>query len=108
MFCESELGCLESILEFALGVGILLFISVSESSIGDLLPTVTSIDFVQSDDERRFSLLQQTNGFKSLRFETVLHCKQTVNFRKNRSDQMTYRDIDDQDGDVTQRTTSGS
>ena len=69
---EGELGLLKTVLKFSLGAFALLSVGLSESAVGDWLPAVTSIDFVERNDERRLPFSQQTDGLEGLGFQTVL------------------------------------
>ncbi|KAI6776081.1 hypothetical protein HG530_000026 [Fusarium avenaceum] len=86
---ETDLCLFETGLEFVADGLALKGQTVLESVIGDLLPAVQTIDLVEGDNEGSFAVSQHLHGLEGLGFETV-------------------HDIDDQNGNVTERGSTRS
>lgn len=69
---KRKLGGFKTVVEFSLSVGVLLGKCLPETSVGDVLPSVTPIDLVEGDDEGSLSLSQESDRFERLRLQSVL------------------------------------
>lgn len=89
LFGEREDGFLETVLELVLHRLLLFIKRVTEPIVGHWVPAIKTIDLVQSDNEGSLSVTEQPNRLQSLRFQAV-------------------HDIDDENGDVTERRATGT
>lgn len=89
LFSKSQGSFFKSILELIFNEASLISKRILDSVVFLSFPLVTSIDLVESDNERTFLLSEELYWLESLLFKSM-------------------HQIDDQDGDITQRWTSAS